>query len=84
MSKRKQNIEISNFLSSWKDLTLGVLQGSVLRPLLLNIYLNNLFFFLKYFGMCNFADDADTYISDESLESVRKQFEKNSVFYKLV
>ena len=43
-----------------------------------NVYLNDLFFFLKDAGICNFADDTTTYIFDESLENVLKSLEKNS------
>ena len=46
---------------------------------LFKICLNDLFFFLKDVGICNFADDTTTYISDESLENVLKSLEKNSV-----
>ena len=37
LSNRKQRIKINNVFSSWKDLILGVPQGSVLRLLLFNI-----------------------------------------------
>ena len=79
LSNRKQRIKINNVFSFWKDLILGVLQGSVLGPLIFNIYLNDLFFFLKDVGICNFADDTSTYIFDESLENVLKSLDKNSM-----
>ena len=79
MSNRKQRIKINNVFSSWKDLILGVPQGSVFRPLLSNIYLNDLFFFLKDVGICNFADDTTTHTSDESLVNVLKSLEKSSM-----
>ena len=83
LSNRKQ--KINNAFSSWKNLILDVPQVSVLGPLLFNIYLNDLFFFLKDVGICNFADDTTTYISDESLENVLKSLEKNLyVCYTLV
>ena len=47
--------------------------------MLFNIYLNDLFFFLKDVDICNFADNTTTYISDESLENALKSLEKNSM-----
>ena len=61
LSNRKQRIRINNGFSSWKDLILGVPEGSVLGLLLFNVYLNDLFFFLRDVGICNFADDTTTY-----------------------
>ena len=75
LPNQKQRIKINNAFSSWKDLTLGMPQGSVLGPLLFNIYLNDLFFFLKDVGICKFADDT-TY---QSLKNVLESLEKNSI-----
>ena len=79
LSNRKQRIKINNVFSSWKDLMLSASQGSVLGRLLFIIYLNDLFFFLEDVGICHFADDITTYISNLSLENVLKSLEKNSM-----
>ena len=54
-----------------------MLQGSLLGPLLLRIYLNDLLVFQKDVVICNFASDTTTYISDESFGL--KSLEKNSM-----
>ena len=54
-------------------------QGSILGPLLFNIWLNDLFSFVKDVGICNFADDTTTYIFEENSENVLKSLEKNSM-----
>ena len=54
-------------------------QRSVLGHLPFSIYLNDLFFSGKDVGICTFADDTTTYISDKSLENALKLIEKNSM-----
>ena len=53
----KQRPLINNSFSSWCDIKSGVPQGSILGPLLFNVYLNDLFYFDEKMGIMKYADD---------------------------
>ena len=61
----KEAIKTNNVSSSWKDLILVVPQESVLAPLFLNIYLNDLFFLQRDICVFSFAHDTATYICEK-------------------
>jgi hypothetical protein len=57
ISNRKQQIKINSILSSWADIQKGVSQGSILKALLFNVFINDIFFyFVKKGTLYNLAE----------------------------
>jgi hypothetical protein len=57
LSNRKQQIKINSILSSWSDIQKGVPQESILGPLHFNVFINDIFYFVKNGTLYNYADD---------------------------
>ena len=57
LSNRQQRFRVGERCSSWQTTSKGVPQGSVLDPMLFNVFVNDLFNFVETVLLTNYADD---------------------------
>ena len=56
LSNQKQRTKLNSSHSDWYDIIRGVPHGSILGPLIFNLFIYDLFFFLERTNISNFAD----------------------------
>ena len=67
LTERTQRTKVDGIYSSERKLKYGVPQGSILGPLLFNLFLNDIFFFIKESNLANYADDTTAYLSKQGV-----------------
>ena len=70
LSNRKQRKRENNSYIKWISIMFGVAQGPILRPLLFNIFLGNLFVLHQGADIANFAESNTPYTSAKNIDVV--------------
>ena len=91
LKRKKQNVKLNDIESLLKLLVSGVPQGSILGLILINLFINDLFLFIKKTNLANFVDDNTIFAASKDMASLLEElkfesegainwFETNHVF----
>ena len=75
LCNRQQRISKNGSCSNWTEVVTRVPQGSILGPLLFNIFLNDIFMFISKCNLCNYADDNTLYSTEKDLNRIKRNLE---------
>ena len=71
-------MKVNSEYSTWSRIQTGVPQGSILGPLLFNIYLSDFFLFFENKDIASYADDNTPYTDKANMYQVITELEENS------
>ena len=78
LTERKQCVRVGSTNSCLKNIKKGVPQGSILGPTIFNIFVNDIFHFVKKSDLVNYADDNTLTFTHSDINVLKKTLEDES------
>ena len=69
-SDRQQRVKVAGEYLSLNYISRGIAQGSILRPLIFNIFINDLLFIVKRCKLSSYADDTQIFFAPNDYREV--------------
>ena len=70
LTDRKQRVKLAGTFSPWLPVQRGISQGSILGPLLFNIFLNDIPHVIDYTILSTYADDTQIFYAGDNVTDV--------------
>ena len=77
LTNRFQRCKIENDFSSWREITTGVSESSILGPLPFNIFINDIFLFVQSSNVCNYDDDNTLFAFGKNIDEVTRKLQND-------
>ena len=76
---RQQRVKINGVVSDWLSLSKGVPQGSIIGPVLFNVFINDLYYTITGSKLLNYADDNTLSVSAPSKHEMIQRLQTESL-----
>ena len=71
LKNRRRRVQINNKFSSLKEVIAGVPQGSIDKPLILNLFINDIFRFICFSTLSNYVDDNHLFTTGTDIKLIK-------------